>query len=546
MLWTMKIRPALLASISAIAFEGGTFVPGPNRPTNYLWAGSAALAEQITALLDAMPGTIAEDEMLRRAPDCAAMLEYFDLADALIDGHQAVLKCGEKYLPKFTDEEGPDYETRKKFTKYTNVFGDIIEALSSKPFEEEISFGENTSQDILDFAENVDGSGNNITQFAADTFFNGVANSVDWIFVDFAKPDPNIKTVADEKSVGLQPYWTHVLGRNVLQASTSIIFGKETLVYIRILEPNSGAISPTGSQADCVRIFQRDPTTGIVTWSLYEKQSMPGPDGKTYFVIKDSGAVSIGVIPLVPFATGRRDGRTFKYNPPMRGAADLQIILFRNESALEWNKQISGYPMLAANGIKPDMQADGKTPKKIAVGPSRVLYGPRDGQGNHGTWAYVQPDAQLFNALAADVKETIAQLRELGRQPLTAQSGNITVITAAVAAGKAKSAVQAWAYALKDTLENCMVLTCKWKGSTEEVAVKVYTEFDTATDSIDELPALNNAVTNGTLSHETVREEFQRRGVLGPEWNEDVEKQRLLSEAPADPETPIDDSNPVK
>lgn len=534
-----SMRPALLASIAARAFDvGPPAVNGPRTPTNSQWAGSAQLSDTIASLVGQLQQAYSADDMLKRAPDSAAMLEYWDLSDALVEGHKAVLACGEKWFPKFTDEDGPEYETRKRFTKYTNVFGDIVESLASKPFEEEITLADGTSADIEAFCENVDGSGNNITQFASATFYNAIASAIDWIFVDYSKPDASIRSVADAKAIGLQPYWSHVLGRNVLQADTKVIAGKETLTYIRIFEPASG-VTP-----DRVRIFQRDDASGTVIWALYERQEQPREDGKTYFILIDNGPVTINRIPLVPFATGRRDGRTFKFHPAMRGAADLQIQLFQDESALKWAKTLTAYPMLGANGIKPDMGADGKTPKKLAVGPGRVLYGPRDGQGNHGTWAYVEPAATSLTFLAGDIKETIAQLRELGRQPLTAQSGNITVITAAVAAGKAKSAVQAWAYALKDALENAMVLTTLWTNTKEAVSVKVFTEFDTATDSIDELPALNAAEAAGTISKQTVRAEFARRGVLGSEWTEDEEKKRLLAETPADPNDALDDGNP--
>lgn len=529
------MRTALLNTVAPRAFAsaGPPFTPGAHTPTNALWSGSDALAATIKGLLS---DGYTQDEILQRAPDCAAMLDYFDLADALIDGQACVLQAGEKWFPKFTDENGPEYETRKKFTKYTNVFADIVESLASKPFEEEITLADDTSPDMETFAEDVDGSGNNITQFASSTFFNGIANSIDWIFVDFSKPDPSIKTVADAKAAGLKPYWSHVLGRNVLQATTTVINSKEMLTYIRIFEPS------TGATPDRVRIFQRD-NTGMVVWSLYEKQPQPRDDGKTWFARIDAGSVTIGIIPLVPFATGRRDGRTFKFNPPMRGAADLQIQLFQDESALKWAKTLTAYPMLAANGIKAEYEADGKTPKPIRVGPNRVLYGPRDGQGNHGVWSYVEPAATSLTFLAADIKDTIQQLRELGRQPLTAQSSNITVITAAVAAGKAKSAVQAWAYALKDALENAFLITAKWMNTDEQVSVKVYTEFDTATDNIDELVPLNAARAHGDISQETLWEEFQRRGVLSSEFDADKERARLLAETPVDPNTPIDDGN---
>jgi hypothetical protein len=136
--------------------------------------------------------------------------------------------------------------------------------------------------------------------------------------------------------------------------------------------------------------------------------------------------------------------------------------------------------------------------------------------------------------LAADVKETINQLRELGRQPLTAQSGNLTVITTAVAAGKAKSAVSAWALILKNALENAMSMTCMFMGVKFQPEVNVFNEFDDVTDDGKDLDTLNTARTNRDISQPTYWQELQRRKVLSPEFDKDHETELLLAEAPAD------------
>lgn len=513
-------RTALLASVYPVAYD---FSDGAQTSQ----VGRQQVLDGLLAFQ-----THNADMMEARAPDSAMMLDYFDDVDAIIGGKKAMVKAAQRYLPMFSGEDETTYTTRLKYTKFTNVFRDICEGLAAKPFEEEVSLvngdDDATPPDaIAQFIENVDGAGNSITQFAGATFFNAVANAIDWIFVDFPPADPSVRTVADAKAAGRTPFWSHVLGRNVLEARVTMIEGRETLTYIRIFEPSS--------PRDRVRVIERDPVSAVITWKLFEKSSTTSPDGKTQYVPIDQGDFNIPIIPLVPFATGRRDGRTFRYFPALSDAADLQVTLYVNESGLEWTKALSAYPMLAGNGVSPQLSTDGKTPLKLAVGPGVVLYTGNAAEGRtHGSWAYVQPDAQLFTALEASNSTTIQNLRELGRQPLTAQSGNITVITAAFAAGKAKSAVQAWALGLKNALENALAITCMFTNTKYTPKVKVFTEFDTASDNIDELPALGTAVSGKIISEQTYREELARRGVLGPEYNEERETARLLAEAPAD------------
>jgi hypothetical protein len=134
-------------------------------------------------------------------------------------------------------------------------------------------------------------------------------------------------------------------------------------------------------------------------------------------------------------------------------------------------------------------------------------------------------------------------LRELGKQPLTAQSGNLTVITTAVAAGKAKSAVAAWALRLKDSLENAMKITALWLNVTEEAQVYIYTDFDNFADTTADLDHLAKARERNDISLTTYWVELRRRKVLSPEFDAEKEKELILAEIPGDemPDDPEDD-----
>ena len=523
-------RFALLASVAPGAFD--------NPSGGY----QATPADVNAARMARANGRVeSSDPMLKRGTDSAAMVDYWDKIDAIIDGIDGMRLAGERYLPRFHDEDGTEWDFRLKMTKMTNVFRDIVEDLSSKPFQEEceITADENKSvpPELEEFEDNVDGSGNNLTVFANATFFNGIAYTCDWILVDFPPNDPNVKSIADAKAANRRPYWSHVLARNILDSSIEVINGKETLTYVKIYEPGI---------PDHVREFRREPN-GSVVWILWVKTEQVGADGKSQFAVESQGTVTIGEIPLVPFATGRRNGRRHCWLPALRDAADLQVELYQMESGLKFAKTLTAYPMLAANGIRPITGPDGKTPQRLSVGPNRVLYAPPDNSGKIGHWAYLEPSAESLNFLAKDIDSTIQQLRELGRQPLTAQSGNLTVITTAVAAGKSNSAVKQWALMLKDALENCVRITCLWLAidpATYDPTVCVFTDFDDITDGSD-VDALNKARDRGDISRETYWAEYRRRGILSPEFDKETEEQRMLAEVPGDgADTSLDEGDP--
>lgn len=513
-------KAALLATVAPVAFASRPLA-GPSQPERYADAAATRRREGGPAAV------LTGDEMLRRSADSAYMKPHWDRVDAIVAGIDA-MRDGD-FMQRFTAEDEPDFTFRRNCSKMTNVYRDIVEGLASKPFEKEVNFTKDGNkavpQDLIDFIEDVDGSSNNLTVFAGETFFNGINSAVDWIFIDYEKSDGKIVTIADRKERGLRPYWSHVLGRNILDAQSKVINGKETLTYIKIYEPGS---------PDRVRIFTRA-EDGTVSWQLY-KYDDTATTGTTRFVIEDEGTLSINVIPLVPFITGRREGRSWRMNPPMKDAADLQVELFLQESGLKFAKILTAYPMLAANGITPPKGPDGKPLYSVAVGPNRVLWSTMDASGKVGSWEYLEPSAESLKFLAEDIKETIQQIRELGRQPLTAQAGNITVITAAVAAGKAASAVKVWALKLKDALENALKITCLYYGidiTTYDPTVDVYLEFDEFVDGKD-LESLDADRDRGDISQETLWEEKKRRGVYSEEFSPERERERLLKEVPGD------------
>lgn len=484
-----------------------------------------------------------EHPLLKRSKDIEAMVPYWDQVAAIVEGYHAVKRAGEVFLPKFPDESLADHTFRLECSKYTNIYRDVLEGLATKPFEEEVSLigSKKIPEEFIKFVEDVDGAGNNLTMFSALTFFNGINNAIDWIFVDYPTVAAGeVLTLQQARERNLKPFWSHVLARNVLEVKTDMIGSKEMLSYIRILEPSNET-----DGKDRVRVFKRDNATGIVTWELWTKNEQ-ATTVENQMIKEDGGQLSIDVIPLVPFITGRRDGRTFKFYPAMRDAADLQVKLYQNESALEFIKILGCYPMLAANGMKPQMEADGKTPKKLAIRPLGVLYGLPDGNGGHGTWQFIEPQANSMEFMQKNIDKTKQDLRELGRQPLTALSTQLTTVTTSIAAGKARSAVSVWALGLKDALENALVITGKFmKSTTYEPEVNVYTGFDNVLDDGSDLDALATARANGDLSQETYLFELKRRKVLSPEFNYEEEKVKMLNDVPSyepdvDPESSDD------
>lgn len=477
--------------------------------------------------------------------DYKAMQDYWDKVDVILGGIAELRKAKEKYLPKFPEEMQERYDFRIKNTKFTNVFRDILENLTAKPFGEKVDVAQDAPQQYIDVANDIDGQGNNLHVFAQSVLFNGIASAIDWIMVDWPVM-PAGMTLADERNAGAKPYWARIDADDMIAVYSACVKGEEIFVHARFKECVTVRNGFAETESKRVRVLNRDPIIvdgsivdyGPATWEVWELQNVQDGAGQTkpQWVRIQDGVFSIGIIPIHPFIAGRRDEGTWRILPPMQDAVDLQIELYQQESGLKHIRTMACFPMLAAIGV--NLRDDQGKEIKVPIGPMRVLNAPPhgDGRGTAGDWKFIEPSAESLKFLAADIQETIQQLRELGRQPLTAQTGNLTVVTTAFAAEKANSVIQAWALNLKDCLERCLQITAMWLGDDPDnaPAVQIQTEFAVSINDDKTIDALLAMRAARDISQQTLWEEMRNRNVLSSDFDSDAEPELLANEGPGD------------
>lgn len=482
--------------------------------------------------------------------DYDAMAPHWATVSTILQGAGAMRAAGLQYLPQFPNETQPDYDYRRQNAKFSNIYADIVTTLAGKPFGDEVALVDGAPARIVALAEDIDGRGNNLHVFAAETFFDGVNDAISWIMVDYTRATPRTDgrrlSQADERAQGLRPYWVRIPASRMLAVYSDVVGGVEVITHARIREDLTMRDGFDEVSVERVRVLDRAPQYAVLeddtvtdrivgyapaTFTVYEKQvAKVGRRTKSDWQIVDQGEVTLGVIPLVPFITGKRLDGGWRFIPPLQGVADLQIEHYQQETALKSIKELTAFPMLAGNGVQPNLEG-GKV-VAVPVGPKSVLYAPPNGENNaHGEWAFIEPSAESLKFLAEEVKATEDQMRELGRQPLSATSG-ITVVAAAFASQKSTSILQAWALVLKDCLEQCLKLTADWLSESVKPEIDWNLEdLDLAAD--DSAPStLMEARKNGDLSRETLWREFRRRGVLSSDFDADQEAKRLEEEAP--------------
>lgn len=489
-----------------------------------------------------------EARLTARSQDSQAMMPYWKKVDDVRGGIEAMKAARKDYLPTYPGEDAEAYNFRLSLAQMTNIYSDAVGNLASKPFEQEISFpvGDGVAREdvfppeILEFIENVDGAGNNLTRFASEVFYNGIDYTHDWIMINFPRPvqvPGRMRTRADDKAEGIRPYWTRVPATNVKEVKTINQGGYELPSYVRIHEPKSD------SQSERYREFEL--VDGAVKMTIWERLEAGQGTGEFVPVEDTPTMLTITRIPMVPFITGKRDGRRWFFTAELSDALELQISLYRKESGLEFADTMTAYPMLVMIGVKSEKAPDGK-PMPLQVGPSRTLWIPPDGNGNAGNAKYLEPSASSLTYMGNRIDKIKQDLRELCKQPLTAQTGNLTTISAGMAAGKTRSTVSAWGLRLKDALENALVITCEFLDISREAydpEVVIFDEYDDFSDTSSEVTELGSARRAKDISQETYWGELKRRGILAAEFDAAAEKKRLLKESPGD-EGEDDEDNP--
>lgn len=480
--------------------------------------------------------------------DYLAMSAYWQMIADITAGTDAIRLGGEKYLPRFESETLAKYTARLATSKFTNIYLDIVENLSDRPFAEEVSLVESTPT-VDKLIENIDGQGNNLHNFSSTIFRNAIDYGVDWVFVDYTRTQPTTidasgkarrKSILEERQSGARPYWVRVSAQEMIAVYSAIVNGVEEFVHCRMKEVYTERVGYDEVEVTQIRELNREilydefgniQGLGDATYILWRENFEKAGNNKSVrsWQMADSGVVQIGIIPIVPVVIGERLGNSWRLIPSLKSVAYLQLEYYEQENGLKNVKKLTAFPMLTATGVQPEIDPATKAPMSVPVGPHAVLYGGYS-EGGPGTWAFIEPNAQTMVFLKDDLKELAKEMRELGRQPLTQSSSQITVTTSVSAASKGNAAIQRWALTLKDALETAFLYTAMWLNETVEATVNVSTDFDLGVkkdDGFDNVLAMRK---NGDLSQKTTWAEARRRNILSDEFDSDLELTNLDEE----------------
>ena len=504
-----------------------------------------------------MAGQIAaKDNPSTPSYDHRAMCDDWSMIRDILAGGKWVKDAGARYLPKFQRESNTAYDLRRESTPWRPEFVDALRSLCSKPFTKEVVVNPDAPDAIQGkvvdekskkrqggLADDIDGQGNSLHVFARETFANGVAFGLEAIYVAWSADQP-LRTRAEEQVAGARPYWVHVRAENILALYRKRVGGRTVVSHIRIHECTVEQNGYEEVEVNRVRVLELN-AANQPTWQVFQA------DGDMNYVPDAPPALLLGVteIPVALFFTGERSGN-YRVRPPLIDLAWMQIELYRAMSRKDQILTLAGSPMLKAKGMVPPppsrvvnaegIEIDMPAPQ-IEVGPGIVLFAPPAAEGVQSDWDYVQPNAANITEVRNDVDGIMEDFRRLALQPTTPKSGNMVATGQAIEAAKSHSAVEVWANGLVDALNQALMYTCQWLKIPDTVTAVVHTDFGADISGTEESKVLGDMEKRGVISKQTERAENARRGILGPEFDEEEEVARIAEEQQGlDPEEEID------
>lgn len=452
------------------------------------------------------------DEVFTPLPAWTRMEQKRKVCRDLMEGVDALRRQSTIYLPQKDMEKDSVYEKRLNQATLYNAFRRAVSGLVGRVFSKPVDVVDGP-EDRMSWYENIDFMGNNIDMLCKDVFETSMSEGVSFILVDFP-PAANIETLEDEKKskVPRRPYWIHIKPYEVIGWRIVNDEGIPRLAHIRVRQVIEQPEGEYGvSLVERVRVYE----PGLCKeYSRAKEEQDPEVFYKEYEMgIKDE-------IPIVPIFTNRKSFMTAE--PALYDLAILNIRWYQSNSTQDHILDYARFPILFGKKIFHEEGSD------VPFGPSNMIHSTDDG----AELKYVEHQGHAIKAGDESLVKLEERMAALSHEPLLAKrSGNETATRVAIDSAAATSTLQAWAFQLKDALEQCLVLTDMWMGGDGKKAGAIQLNTDYAlTISQTDYANLVKLRSDGELSRATLWAELSRRGMLGPDFNPEEEMDLLHEE----------------
>jgi len=296
-----------------------------------------------------------------------------------------------------------------------------------------------------------------------------------------------------------RPYWSIYSPPDVLGWRSEIIEGQQKLVQLRLYEK---VVQPDGDYGEKMVEQVRVLTPGA--FEIHQK------DKKGDYRVVEEGTTSLDEIPF-SVAYSNRTG-ILESRPPLADIAELNLKAYQVQSDLDNQLHISAVPMLAVYGFP-------QSAEEISAGPGEAMALPLDAKAE-----YIEPQGRSFDAQFRRLDQIANQINELGLAAILGQKLSAeTAASKRIDRSQGDSTMQVVAQQMQDLIDNCLQYHADYLQIPEAGSSFVNRDFMAARLEPDEIQALLQLYTAGTITQSTLLEQLEAGEILGDDF--DVEEE---------------------
>lgn len=311
----------------------------------------------------------------------------------------------------------------------------------------------------------------------------------------------HVGVLVDAPAAGQQgrPYWCSYTPREILGWRTEMIDGQQQLTQLRLQE---SVIVPDGDYGEKVVAQIRLLTPG--GYQLHRKAD------KGNFELYEEGATSLDRIPFAVAYANRVN--VLESRPPLEDIAELNLKAYQAQSDLDNQLHISAVPMLAFFGFP-------SSAEEVSAGPGEAIAFPADGRAE-----YIAPPTGAFDAQFRRIEQLAGQINELGLSAVLGQKLSAETAEAKrIDRSQGDSTMMVIAQQMQDMIDNCLSYHAQYLNITQAGSSYVNRDFLGARLEPQEITALLQLYTAGTITQETLLTNLAQGEVLGDDF--DVEEE---------------------
>lgn len=451
----------------------------------------------------------------------------------VLSGTQAMRDAGEKYTPKFEQEDDKTYKRRLAKTDLTNVLADSIENAVAKPFAEPVKLDkDNSLEEYLKYEKDIDLQGNDLNSFAEDSFYQAISDGVGYLLAGTPDIGDQQLTVKDEQDQNIRPYIVYVDAPAMLSYRRSVVNGATVPTYIRYISETIEFDAE--SQAITVKTVHEiqakvNGTPGY--FRTYESRS-GGTDSQAWEV-KSKGAYNFDQVTVVQINFGKKHERNKdNITPPFLDLAETNIAHWNSQSDQNNILECSRFAMFHFINMEEPRDGEGN-PQKIYFGPGSYFYSPPAGTGDTPRIEAVSLPIEGLEQGWKDLDRKEASMKAMGLDPVTSKdSGALTASERIIEEKSSNSKLANWSLRFAHNLELAFSYMGLWAGleNASEIKIIINTEFGVTEKEISEIKILQDMHARGQLSLETLLNETKRRQVFDVNFNTKKELDQILYE----------------